>query len=212
MYFLPGQVTAYDRDRARCGQVQQLSLFPTDEASAIQWTRQQLGNKPRGFRDLQPEFMQASKGWAKHETMVELRVVLEQNFVHYDGRGEVPSQIHSYLSSNYKELRGRAKDDPDLIAKAKDRWYVPDGNKQVDLDKLRDRALLREFDEYRTSKQRRLKEFRTEAVRAGFKAAYDAGDYQTIVAVAAKIPDAVLQEDEKLLMYYDVATMRLGDE
>ena len=49
-------------------------------------------------------------------------------------------------------------------------------------------------------------------MRAGFKAAYEAQDYKTIVSVAAKLPENVLQEDEKLLMYYDVASMRLGDE
>jgi len=53
--------------------------------------------------------------------------------------------------------------------------------------------------------------FRTEAVRAGFKHCYDEQDYQTIVDVAAKLPEKVIQEDEKLLMYYDVATMRLGE-
>ena len=52
--------------------------------------------------------------------------------------------------------------------------------------------------------------FRTEAVRAGFKAAYDARDYDLIVGVADKLPETVLQEDEKLLMYYDVASTRLG--
>ena len=48
-------------------------------------------------------------------------------------------------------------------------------------------------------------------MRAGFKAAYNRRDYRTIVEVAAKLPDTVLQEDEKLLMYYDVATTRLGE-
>ena len=52
--------------------------------------------------------------------------------------------------------------------------------------------------------------FRTEAVRAGFKAAYDARDYDLIVRVANKLPESVLQEDEQLLMYYDVASTRLG--
>ncbi len=47
-------------------------------------------------------------------------------------------------------------------------------------------------------------------MRAGFKHCYDEGDYQTIVDVATKLPEQVIQEDEKLLMYYDVATMRLG--
>ena len=71
---------------------------------------------------------------------------------------------------------------------------------------------MSEFEAYRASKERKLKLFRTEAVRAGFKAAYDRQDYKTIVGIAAKLPESVLQEDEKLLMYYDVASMRLGDE
>ncbi len=124
----------------------------------------------------------------------------------------MPSQIHSYLSTNFKELRNLTKDDPTLIAKASDRWYIPDPNKQIDLEKLREKSLLNEFETYRSSKERKLKLFRTEAVRAGFKAAYDNQDYKTIVSVAAKLPDIVLQEDEKLLMYYDVASMRLGDD
>ena len=109
-------------------------------------------------------------------------------------------------------MRNLAKDDATLIAKAADRWYVPDPSKQVDLEKLREKALLTEFETYKQARERKLKLFRTEAVRAGFKAAYDNQDYRTIVSVAAKLPENVLQEDEKLLMYYDVATMRLGDD
>jgi hypothetical protein len=91
------------------------------------------------------------------------------------------------------------------------RWYVPDPNKQLDLEKLRDRALLREFEMYKGMKQKRLKTFRTEAVRAGFKAAWAARDYGTIVAVAQKLPEDVLQEDQTILMYYDNASMRVGE-
>jgi bifunctional DNA-binding transcriptional regulator/antitoxin component of YhaV-PrlF toxin-antitoxin module len=90
------------------------------------------------------------------------------------------------------------------------RWCVPDPNKQLDLEKLREKALLREFEEYKTSKQKRLKMFRTEAVRAGFKAAWGARDYQTIVSVAQKLPEEVLQEDLTILQYYDNASMRIG--
>ena len=35
--------------------------------------------------------------------------MLEQNFLRYDGKGEVPSQIHSYLSSNFKEAAQSAQ-------------------------------------------------------------------------------------------------------
>jgi 16S rRNA G966 N2-methylase RsmD len=212
MYFLPTQVAEYDRKRNTAAELRQLNLFVTDEASAIQWVRRELQQKPRSFQDLQPAFMREIQNWAKHEETVELKVILRQNCIHYDGVGAVPSQIHSYLSSNFKELRNLAKDDPGLIAKAADRWYVPDPSKQIDLEKLREKSLLSEFETYRQSKERKLKLFRTEAVRAGFKAAYDGQDYKTIVAVAAKLPETVLQEDEKLLMYFDVASMRLGDE
>ena len=155
--------------------------------------------------------MQETKGgWNKYEILLELSELLDENFLNYDGRGDVPSQIHSYLSSNYKDLRNLPKDDPALRAKAKDRWYVPDPNKAADLEKLRERTLLREFDEYKESKQRKLKLFRLEAVRAGFKKAWQEGDYQTIIDVAKKIPNKVLQEDPKLLMWYDQAITRSG--
>lgn len=69
-------------------------------------------------------------------------------------------------------------------------------------------VILREFEEYRASTQRRLKLFRLEAVRAGFKKAWQEHDYATIIAVAEKIPETVLQEDPKLLMWYDQAVTR----
>ena len=212
MYFLPAQVAEYDRKRNTAAELRQLRLFVTDEASAIQWIRRELQDKPRSFQDFQPAFMREIQNWAKHEQTVELKEVLRQNCIHYDGSGAVPSQIHSYLSTNFKELRNLAKDEPGLIAKAADRWYVPDPSKQIDLEKLREKSLLTEFETYKQAKERKLRLFRTEAVRAGFKAAYDGQDYKTIVSVAAKLPENVLQEDEKLLMYYDVASMRLGDE
>ena len=110
------------------------------------------------------------------------------------------------------ELEQTLYDRSKLIEKARDRWYVPDPNKQADLDQIRERALLKEFEEINESSQRRIKQFRTEAVRAGFKACWQERDYATIVKVAAKLPEAVLQEDEKLLMYIDNAQTRLGDD
>jgi hypothetical protein len=211
MFFLPEQVAEYDRRRASVTEVKQLSLFVTDEASAIQWLRRELAERPRSLQELTPVFLKELQAWAKHEQNIELRELLHSNFLEYDGVPPVPSQIHRYLSTNFKELRNLSKEDPDLVAKAKGRWYVPDASKALDLEKLRERALLREFEDYKQSKSNRLKTFRTEAVRAGFKAAYDAKDYATIVGVARKLPETVLQEDEKLLMYYDVASMRVGE-
>jgi hypothetical protein len=81
------------------------------------------------------------------------------------------------------------------------------------LTKLRERSLLKEFEDYRASSQKRLKVFRLEAVRAGLQKAWQERDYATIIsAVARKIPENVLQEDPKLLMRYDQAVTRSGDE
>ena len=88
------------------------------------------------------------------------------------------------------------------------RWYVPDPNRASDLDKLRQRALLREFIEY-TEGHGRLRKFRTEAIRAGFADAWHQRDYATIVKAAERLPERVLQEDPDLLMYYDNATLRV---
>jgi DNA modification methylase len=211
MYFLPEQVAEYDKKRMTVREVLQLQLFVTDESSAIQWLKQQLIKKPQTFQELHPQFLKEIGGWQKHEKPLELLELMEQNFLRYNGKGEVPNQIHSNLSTNFKELRNLPKDDESLRAKAKDRWYVPDPNKAGDLEKLRERSLLKEFEDYRTSIQKSLKVFRLEAVRTGFKKAWQERDYATIVTVARKIPENVLQEDPKLLMWYDQALTRSGE-
>ena len=212
MYFLPEQASEYDKKRMTVKEVLQIELFVSDEASAIQWLKQLLTRKPQTFQDIHPQFLREIGGWQKHEKLPELNEMLEQNFLSYGGSGNVPSQIHSYLSSNFKELRNLAKNQPFLKAKAKDRWYVPDPNKAADLEKMRERTLMREFDEYREPRQRRLKVFRLEAVRTGFKKAWQEHNYDTIIAVARKIPETILREDAKLLMWYDQALTRRGEE
>jgi len=233
MYFLPEQVAEYDKKRMAVREVLQLQLFVTDESSAIQWLKQQLLKKPQTFQELHPQFLKEIGGWQKHEKPLELSELLEQNFLCYDGKGLIPAQIVSWLKQS-EEMRkilqqesanGRVLEENGalhfsslspqssvLITRSKDRWYVPDPNKAGDLEKLRERALLREFEEYRASTLKRLRVFRLEAVRAGFRKAWQQRDYATITAVACKIPEDVLQEDPKLLMWYDQALTRTGGE
>jgi len=91
---------------------------------------------------------------------------------------------------------------------AKGKWYVPDTNRAQDLEKLREKALIKEFDEYRSFSGKMIKVFRIEAIRVGFKYAWERKDYKTIINVAEKIPEEILQEDPKLLMWYDQAITR----
>lgn len=88
------------------------------------------------------------------------------------------------------------------------RWYIPDVNKASDLAKLREKRLVREFEEY-VQGTGKLKVFRTEAVRAGFDHCWKRRDFETIVRVAKRLPENVIQEDPALLMYVDNAANML---
>jgi 16S rRNA G966 N2-methylase RsmD len=197
MVFLSDQVVEYDKMRQQIPQVREMELFVSDERSAIDWLTNFLKRKPSTYSEVHPEYIPVvGAAKKKGEVIPELAKLLEDNFIQYDGKGDVPSQIHSLLSTNFKDLRGLEKNDPRLISKAKDRWYVPDPNKAQDLEKKREKALLKEFESYRAFAGRKLKEFRLEVMRAGFKAAWANKDYQTIIAIAQKIPEDALQEDE----------------
>ena len=239
MFFLPEQVNEYDKKRAQVENIGQLAIFVEDERSAINWVRGFLKDRPSTYQDIQPEFLQQlGASWKKWEARPELSALLDQNFLCYDGAGEVPSQIHGYLSTQFKDLRNLPKDHAQLKAKAKNRWYVPDPKKNVDVETLRNKRLLEEFWSYlpegysppaltankgqtlpglpvprpKIPKGKKLKELRTEAVRVGFKHCYQQKDYTTILVVAEMLPESILNEDEQLQMIYDTAVTRTGAE
>lgn len=236
MFFLSEQVAEFDKKRAQMEGVGQMSIFVEDEKSAIDWLRGHLKKTPSTYQDIQPDFMQQlSASWKKFEARPELRLLLEQNFLQYRGHEEVPSQIHSYLSTQNKDLRNLPKDDNRLQARAKDRWYVPDPAKAVDVEAIRNKRLLEEFwalcDDagiarpkpgdanqpalplampaaVKKGSRKKAKEVRTEAVRTGFKECFARKDYGTILAIAQHLPDNVIEEDEQLQMIHDMAEMR----
>jgi hypothetical protein len=236
MVFLPEQVAQYDKLAAKMESVGQMVVFVEDEKSAIGWLRQYLKDKPSTYQGIHPDFtQQLSASWRKFETRPELSVLLDQNFLKYSGEGDVPSQIHGYLSTDYHDLRNLEKDDPKLQAKAKDRWYVPDPKKMADVEAQREKKLLAEFWEYaaqagvergqtqtsqaslplgesakKKPKVKKLKEVRTDAVRAGFMECQRNNQGAVILAVAEILPANVIEEDEQLQMIYDMAEMRAG--
>jgi len=110
---------------------------------------------------------------------------------------EQPLELLTILEQNFVK-------DPDNT------WRVPDPKKEADLEQLRHRALMKEFQQYFDTKGK-LKVVRTEALRAGYKECWQKKDYTTIVQMAKRVPEAVIQEDQALLMYFDNASLLLGE-
>ena len=90
----------------------------------------------------------------------------------------------------------------------KGKWYIPDRTKEADIAKLREKKLLKEFEGYLATKGK-LKLFRTEAIRVGFAKLWTDKNYKLIVDTADRLPEAIIQEDDKLIMYYDLSLGRV---
>lgn len=88
------------------------------------------------------------------------------------------------------------------------KWYIPDVTKEADVAKLREKKLLKEFEGYLATKGK-LKLFRAEAVRVGFAKLWADKNYKLIVDTADRLPEQIIQEDDKLLMYYDISLGRV---
>lgn len=176
MVFTIAQAHKYDQLRLSAEGVQQLALFVTDEASAVQWLRGYLsdetGEGSQTYAEIQPNFLKQLHQ-ERYEDLPELLTILKENFLQ-DGE---------------------------------ERWFVPDLSRQADLDQIREKALLREFNALVASKGK-LKVFRSEAISAGFSKAWAQHDYDKIVSVANRLPEKALQEDPKLKLYVDNSRLR----
>ena len=86
-------------------------------------------------------------------------------------------------------------------------WHIPDVNDASQLEAVRNKRLLKEFEEY--VKARKIKDARLESLRAGFKECYRNHDFATILAVGNKLPEELLTTDEILLRFYDIASSRV---
>lgn len=179
MYFLPDQVNEYDLARSTA-EVEnlQFSLFVSDEKSAIGWLYQQLD-------------IQNGDG---PQTYADLQPKFMRESQALDKREKMP-ELSTILEENF------LKDD-------EGQWYIPDLTKSGDIAKLREKNLLKEFQEYLSTKGK-LKVFRSEAIRMGFAKLWKDKDYATIVSVAERLPEDTIQEDQNLLMYYDISLGRV---
>lgn len=91
-------------------------------------------------------------------------------------------------------------------------WRLANVDDDVDLEKLRTKALIKEFKLYLEVCRKprgKLKDVRVEAVRAGFKQCYSDKNFADIILVGDRIPQNLLTEDEILLQYYDIASSKV---
>ena len=87
------------------------------------------------------------------QTYAEIQPKFMQEIRSIEKHEELP-ELSSLLEDNFlKEDSGK--------------WYIPDTNKAVDVMRLREKKLVKEFEEY-LNIPGKLKKFRTEAIRAGF--------------------------------------------
>ena len=116
-------------------------------------------------------------------------------------------ELHQSRQEKMPELLDMLKEN--FVQDEKGAWYVPDLTNAADLAKVRRKALLKEFWDSCVPGKGKLKVFRMEAIRAGFDECWKQRDFATIVKVGERLPEAVLQEDPALLMYYDNACSRV---
>lgn len=179
MYFLPDQVNEYDLARSSMElEKADIALFVTDEKSAIGWLYVQLDEKNGGKRQTYQVL--------QPKFMQEVRTVK---------RTEKMPELITMLEENFLEDDSGA-------------WYVPDPAKSGDVAKLREKNLLKEFQEYQATKGK-LKVFRSEAIRVGFAKLWKDKEYKAIVALAERLPEETVQEDPNILMYYDISLSRV---
>lgn len=135
--------------------------------------------EPQTYQEILPNWMKDMVAPKKGDVLPELAVILEENFI--------------------KDEDGK--------------WRKPDAEKAADLEILRGKKLMKEFNLYLEQalkpKAKRMKDTRLEVLRYGFKECYKQKNYQAIVTVGDHIQESLLQEDEVLLQYYDIASMRV---
>ena len=114
-------------------------------------------------------------------------------------KGDILPELATILEENFlKDESGK--------------WYEPDPENEADLEKLRTKRLLKQFQEYKEQASKpkgKIKEARVEALRAGFKQCYQNKDFKSILSIGDRFPNNLLMEDEVLLQFYDIASLKV---
>lgn len=182
MIFTSAQLNQYHELKKKHNITGQLSLFVDiieSENDAIQWIKEKLTEKPLKYQDIQPDYRKVYTINRKGEVEVELKDVLEENFIQEaDGSWRIPD-INEQKDRDALRTKALLKGWEDYCA-------------QIESGKVK-----------------KLKDVRLEAVKAGFKDCDQKKDFKRIVTIGDKIPENLLTEDETLLNYYDIACSKV---
>lgn len=183
MVFTQSQLTEYQnlKIKHKIDTAQRFLNFDLidDERSAITWLNYRLQNNPQTYQEIQPDYRKAYSVVKKGELQIELKDVLEENFIQTeDKKWRVP---------DFNEAKDREILRTKALLKTWESYCT-----QIESGKVK-----------------KLKDVRLEAVKAGFKDSYQKKDFKRIVTIGDKIPENLLTEDETLLNYYDIASSKV---
>ncbi len=84
MFFTNEQVQDYDKKKVENPEFIQLSLLVSSEQDGVMWLKSTLSEKYLTYQDINPLWMQALAGVRKGDTIPELSIILEENFLKND--------------------------------------------------------------------------------------------------------------------------------
>lgn len=85
MFFTATQAAEYDEQKKKAPEFVSLGIIVNDEASGIQWLKNQLRDTPKTYQEIQPDWMQAINSLRKNDILPELKQILEENFIEMEG-------------------------------------------------------------------------------------------------------------------------------
>lgn len=92
MFFTATQAAEYEEKKKNAPEFVSLGIIVSDEASGIQWLKNQLRETSKTYQEIQPEWMQAINGLRKNDILPELKQLLDENFIEMeDGKWRLPN-------------------------------------------------------------------------------------------------------------------------
>ena len=164
----------------------QLSLFVSDEKSALQWLWAFL-DQPKDFKTIHPAFTKVAN--ISGDRVPDLRELLEDNFIQEEGGVHLKGGLHLV-----KYRRPKTEEEKTGILQK------------------REKELLREFESLllqAKASSKKIKECRKQAVLFGFEHCYKAGRFQDILALAKRLDKRIIENDAEINDFIEVAELKV---